>query len=98
MDELINRNSEAYKQIVELISDMDGKLDELSLRIKPAPLGESFWTGEELCEIFRFTPRTLQNYRDNGVIPFTTIGGKILYPRKMIMEILEQNYKPTIKR
>lgn len=34
-------------------------------------------------------PRCLQNYRDNGLIPYSNIGGKFFYREVDIQEILE---------
>lgn len=37
--------------------------------------------------------RTLQTLRDEGGIPYTTIGGKILYPESVLYETLRKNYR-----
>nr|WP_290378640.1 helix-turn-helix domain-containing protein [uncultured Alistipes sp.] len=41
---------------------------------------------------FRISRRALQNYRDKGIIPYTSIGGTLLYPESKINEVLERNY------
>lgn len=38
--------------------------------------------------------RTLQNFRDNRVIAFTTIGGRVLYPESKLQKLLNDNYCP----
>ncbi|MCD8073111.1 MAG: helix-turn-helix domain-containing protein [Alistipes sp.] len=55
-------------------------------------LNERYYSGSELCSIFHFSSRALQNYRDEGIIPYTMIGSKILYRESDINEILEKNY------
>ncbi|WP_044187775.1 helix-turn-helix domain-containing protein, partial [Porphyromonas sp. COT-290 OH860] len=40
------------------------------------------------------SPRTLQDYRDKGIIPYTQIAGKILYKLSNLEKLLKENYKP----
>ena len=39
------------------------------------------------------SPRTLQDYRDRKIIPYTQFAGKILYKASDLARILEENYK-----
>ncbi len=41
---------------------------------------------------FHISRRALQNYRDKRIIPYTSIGGTLLYPESKINELLESNY------
>ncbi|WP_289299984.1 helix-turn-helix domain-containing protein [Xylanibacter muris] len=46
---------------------------------------------------FHISRRALQNYRDKGIIPYTSIGGTLLYPESKINEVLDRNYyKPRV--
>lgn len=61
-------------------------LDELSNTIQqalknrtPHLNGEKYLTNREVCQLLRISPRTLQNWRDTGKIPFIRLKGKILY-------------------
>ena len=38
------------------------------------------------------SPRTLQDYRDKGIFPYTQIAGKILYRMSDLQRILKENY------
>lgn len=49
--------------------------------------------GEDVCEMLHISKRTLQTLRDEGAIPYTTIGGKILYPESALYETLRKNYR-----
>ena len=64
---------------------------------RPTIVTESYLTGEEVMELFSLCPRTLQNYRDRRVLPYTTIGSKILYPRSQIEKILDRNYRKSLR-
>ena len=41
--------------------------------------GERFLTDEELSKVLRVSRRTLQEYRNNGVLPFSCIKHKMFY-------------------
>ena len=43
------------------------------------------------------SPRTLQDYRDRGIIPYTQFAGKILYKESEIERILKNNYREKDK-
>ena len=59
---------------------------------KPLFGGEHFLTGKEVCERLYISPRTLQDYRDKGIIPYTQFAGKILYKASNLERLLEENY------
>ncbi len=61
---------------------------------RPMLGGEVYLTGEEVCKLLRLSPRTLQDYRDNGTIAYFKIGGKILYRQSDIQAMLERHYNP----
>ena len=44
------------------------------------------------------SPRTLQDYRDRKIIPYTQFAGKILYKASDLERILEENYRGGGKR
>ena len=41
---------------------------------------ERYLTDGEVSELLRVSRRTLQEYRNNRVLPFILLGGKVLYP------------------
>jgi len=45
----------------------------------------------EVRELLRISPGTLQNLRINGTMPYTKIGGVIYYDYEEIAKLLEQN-------
>ena len=55
------------------------RIREVSETHRPLFSGEHFLTGKEVCERLYISPRTLQDYRDRKVIPYTQFAGKILY-------------------
>lgn len=48
---------------------------------------------QEVREMFNISAGTLQNYRINGVIPFTRLGKTIYYSREDIEKLLEKGFR-----
>ena len=44
----------------------------------------------DVCRMLNISKRTLQTYRDNGLIPYSNIGGKFFYKEVDIQQILEE--------
>ena len=55
--------------------------------------GEHYLTDRELSERLKISRRTLQDYRNNGVLPYRQLGGKILYRESDIEKMLQENYR-----
>ncbi|AVR47193.1 DNA-binding protein [Christiangramia fulva] len=45
----------------------------------------------EVMELLKISPGTLQNFRVNGTLPYTKIGGIIYYEASDIQEVLTAN-------
>ena len=45
----------------------------------------------EVLELLKISPGTLQNFRTNGTLPFSKIGGIIYYDAQDIQQILTDN-------
>ena len=48
---------------------------------------------KEVAEALKVSRRTLQNLRNNRVLPFILLGGKALYREYDIQRLLEANYR-----
>lgn len=55
---------------------------------------KSWMDNQEVCEVLHVSKRTLQVYRDKGLIPFTRIKHKFFYKPEDISRFLESNYHP----
>lgn len=53
--------------------------------------------GREVSELLRVSRRTLQEYRNNRVLPFILLGGKVLYPETGLRGVLEANYRKPLE-
>mgnify|MGYP003216282271 CR=1 FL=1 len=59
--------------------------------------GDRYLTDKEVAEMLRVSRRTLQEYRNNRVLPFILLGGKVLYPESGLRELLEANYSKPME-
>ena len=80
------------KQLVSGIKGLTNRVRSMAQTHRPLFEGEIYLTGREVCERLFLSPRTLQDYRDKGIIPYTQIAGKILYRLSDINRILSENY------
>ncbi len=59
---------------------------------KPALGGERYLTDKEVSAKLRLSRRTLQDYRNEGRIPYYHLGGKVLYKESDLQRLLDNNY------
>ena len=55
--------------------------------------GEHYLTDWELSKRLKISRRTLQDYRNNGILPYRQLGGKILYRESDIEQVLQSCYR-----
>ncbi|KPE52547.1 DNA-binding protein [Elizabethkingia anophelis] len=91
MDLLTNDTEEiiAHK---EMIMQLRNRIKEILKNYRPVMNGEIYLSGDDVCRMLHISKRTLQQYRDDKIIPYIQIGGKIIYKESDIRTILEQNY------
>ena len=51
--------------------------------------------GREVAEVLKVSRRTLQEYRNDGVLPYILLGGKVLYRESDLQKVLESCYHPA---
>ena len=88
----LNMESDEMQLVVSALRGVGKRIAEVPGTHKPLFAGELFLTGKEVCERLYISPRTLQDYRDKGIFPYTQIAGKILYRLSDLQRILKENY------
>ena len=89
----LNMDMDKMQVVLSAIHSVSRRIKEVAQTHKPLFGGEHFLTGKEVCERLYISPRTLQDYRDKGIIPYTQFAGKILYKASDLEKLLEDNYK-----
>lgn len=64
---------------------------------RPPLDGERYLTDREVAELLRVSRRTLQEYRNDRLLPYILLGGKVLYPESGLREVLEANYRKPLR-
>ena len=96
-NEVMTRSSEWMSHIVSHLNRMADDFERTVKNYRPMLGGERFLTDKELCAKLQLSRRTLQDYRNNGIIPYIQLGGKILYRESDIEKILMANYRGAYK-
>lgn len=98
-NELITpENNERVKSFFLSLERLSALLERLFSTRKPALNGESFYTDEELSKKLKISRRSLQDYRNEGRIPYIKLGGKILYRSSDIEKLLEDGYQESFSK
>lgn len=97
MDLLTNEAEEIITN-QEMILQLRSYIEIILKNYRPVMNGEIYLSGEDLCKLLHISKRTLQQYRDDNILPFIQIGGKIIYKESDILTILEQNYISNAKQ
>ena len=53
--------------------------------------------GDQIMRMLGISRRTLQNYRDTGILPYSVVGGKFFYSIGDMEEVMANNYVPVVK-
>lgn len=75
------------------ISDLSAQID--TLHVEP----ENGWLDNQaVCRILSISKRSLQTFRDKGLIPYSQIGHKCFYKQEDVREFLERNRIELLKK
>lgn len=89
----LNMDADEMLVVLSALEGVNRRIKAVAQTHKPLFGGEHFLTGKDVCERLYISPRTLQDYRDKGIIPYTQFAGKILYKASDLEKMLEVNYK-----
>lgn len=61
------------------------------------PKEDVYLCDSEVACMLKVSRRTLGEYRSNGTLPYYVLGGKVLYKRSEIEQVLEREYRSVGK-
>jgi excisionase family DNA binding protein len=96
-NELITMKTE---RIISFFKSIDRMLDSIENMVKnhkPTLNGERYLTDREVSSRLKVSRRTLQDYRNEGRIPFVQLGGKVLYRESDIQLVLDSGYRDAFR-
>ncbi len=94
---LITKDNE---QVVAFFKSLDRMLDgieNLTRNYRPMLNGERYLTDAEVAEKLKLSRRVLQDYRNEGRIPYCKLGGKILYRESDVQRMLDDGYREAFR-
>ena len=93
----LNIEADDMQVVLSAISGVSKRIKEVAQTHKPLFGGAHFLTSKEVCERLYISPRTLQDYRDRRIIPYTQFAGKILYKVSDLERMLKNSYREKDK-
>ena len=100
----MNENNEIITMEDEKVASMLQKMKKSSRCLsgflesyRPQIDGEVYLTDKEVADLLRVSRRTLQEYRNERLLPYIILGGKALYPESGLREVLEANYRKPFR-
>ncbi|MDD2312545.1 MAG: helix-turn-helix domain-containing protein [Petrimonas sp.] len=95
-DNLITQSDERIVLFFQSLEKMLDGLENLTENYRPMLRGERYLTDKEVSERLKLSRRVLQNYRDEGRLPYCKLGGKILYRESDIQQMLDKGYRGVL--
>lgn len=94
MAELYNLDNDKIKTFIACGKKNIEMIETLVMEYKPLLMGRRFLSDAQLSERLGISRRTLQDYRDRGVLPYYRLDGKILYDENDIERFISSIYVP----
>ena len=91
----LNMEANDMQVVLSALERMNRRIKEVAQTHKPLFGGEHFLTGKEVCERLYISPRTLQDYRDKRILPYTQFAGKILYKASDLAQVQHRTAIPS---
>lgn len=96
-NEIREKDHEWVKDFHSNFDRLLASLEKLLSQHQPSVYGDELLTDKEVAYLLKVSRRTLQDYRNNGILPYTQVGGKILYRASDIERTLIKGYKETYR-
>ena len=97
MSEMITKNHALIAEFGDSLDRLLDGIENFMANSRPTLGGERFLTDREVSARLKVSRRTLQDYRNNGIISYYQLGGKILYKESDIERMLAANYRKAFR-
>ena len=94
---ITSENNERIKLFFLSQEKLSSLMERFFAGRKPTLNGYSFYTDKELSEELKISRRSLQDYRNEGRIPYIKFGGKILYRSSDIEKLLADEHRESFR-
>jgi len=87
-----------FKSELKKLQQGQQELKDLLAEINEPKTQATWYTNEDLMEQLKVSRRTLSNWRDQGLIGFSKINGKIFYSHSDVEEFMANNYREPFNK
>lgn len=96
---VITIESNAFQRISEMLQNIYKQYKKRNAELNELAETSRCWVdNQEASALLKVSKRTLQNYRDKGIIGFSQIGKQIYYKLEDIEELFCRYYKKPFKK
>lgn len=85
--EIVAIEKQTFEQMMQRLEDFAKQVNTLCGKSRS---NENWLDNKQVCELLKTSPRTLQTYRDTGVLSFSQIGRKCYYKATGIEQFVNQ--------
>lgn len=97
MNDLILADRELEVGFIGQLDALLEGIERMDVSHKASPSNEQFLTDKEVSAWLKVSRRTLQDYRNNGMIAYYQLGGKILYKESDIEKMVMSGYRSAYR-
>lgn len=95
--EIICIDKRIFDELIVRLSEIEKKMTRLCSPAGDAGL-KKWMDNRDVCEVLRISKRTLQVYREKGLLPYTRIKNKIFYRPEDVQKLFESSDHPQRKK
>lgn len=86
--EIVNIEATTFQEMKMTLKHFSTRIRQIVGKAS-AKNAEEWLNNQDVCLLMKISPRTLQNLRNNGSIPYTRIERKIFYNKRDIWNFIE---------
>ena len=95
--EIVNIEAATFQEMKMTLKHFSTRIRQ-TVRKTQTKNTEEWLDNQDVCTLLKISPRTLQNLRNNGSIPYTRIERKIFYNKRDIWNFIEERNIQSNKR
>ena len=96
-NEIREKDHEWVKMFHSSIDRLLVSIEKLFESRQPGTFNDELLTDKEVAHILKVSRRTLQDYRNNGILSYIQVGGKILYRTSDVQRTIMSGFKEAYR-
>lgn len=95
-ENVLTLQDEVISRAIATMRKASQKAEKLSNDYRPILSGERLLTDAELADFLKVSRRTLQEYRNDGILPYIEMKGKCVYRESDVEKVLKAHERKAI--